>query len=105
MHVHEIVLMNKRSEPESSESVPEEYVPYLGEYFFAGAQAMFTVRHDGSRLVIDNPLDKATVGLQEPDDKGGWLDEYNKNTIYFVKDGEGKVTALKIDSKNVFPKK
>ncbi len=105
MHVHEIVLMNKRSEPESSEGVPEEYVPYLGEYFFAGAQAMFTIRHDGSRLVIDNPLDNRTVGLQEPDEKGGWLDEYDKNTIYFVTDGEGKVTALKIDSKNVFPRK
>lgn len=105
MHIHEIILMNRRSDPESTEGVPEKYIPYLGEYFFAAAQAMFTVRHDGSRLVIDNPLENITVGLQDPSEDGGWLDEYNKNTIYFVKDAEDKITALKVDSKNVFPRK
>ena len=105
MHIHEIILMNRRSDPESTEGVPEKYVPYLGEYFLGAVQAMFTVRFDENRLVIDNPLENNTISLQDPDDNGGWLDQYNKNTIYFVKDGEGKVTALKIDSKNIFPRK
>ena len=105
MHIHEIVLMNRRSDPESTEGVPEEYVPYLGEYFFGAAQAMFSVRYEEDRLAIYNPLEDDMIGLQDPDEKGGWLDEYNKNTVYFVKDSDQKVAALKIDSKNIFPRK
>ena len=41
-----------------------------------------------------------TVKLQPPDEKGGWLDEFNKNAIYFELDDEGKVQSMTIDSRS-----
>ncbi len=42
--------------------------------------------------------------MQSPNEDGGWLDEFNKNVIYFDKDDEGNVTALKVDAANSFTK-
>ena len=106
MYIHQIHQMPRKDDPGSiPEEVPEEFLPYLGVYRFAAIQADFTVRYVEGSLAVDNPTDKSTVGLQPPDEKGGWLDEYNKNTIYFVKDDEGKVTAMKIDSRDRFERR
>jgi transglutaminase-like putative cysteine protease len=105
MILHEIVLMTRKSDPEEMpEDAPDHLRPYLGEYLFAQAQAEFTVLYHEGGLAIFNPLDKETVGLQSPDENGGWLDEYGKNTIYFDTDGDGNVTALRVDSANRFAK-
>ncbi len=106
MYIHEVVQMPRKADLDPiPDDVPEEFLPYLGVYRFAAAQADFTVRYVEGSLAVDNPLDKATVGLQAPDEKGGWLDQYGKNTIYFVTDGEGKVTAMKFDSRSRFERK
>jgi transglutaminase-like putative cysteine protease len=106
MYIHEIVQMPRTADLDSiPDDVPEEYLPYLGVYRLAAAQADFTVRYVEGSLALDDPLNKSTIGLQPPDEKGGWLDQFGKNTIYFVKDDGGKVTALKIDSTNRFPKR
>ena len=42
--------------------------------------------------------------MQSPNEEGGWMDEFNKNVVYFDKDDEGNVTALKIDVANSFTK-
>jgi len=76
--------------------------PYLGNYYFTALQAEFTVRYKDGSLAVDDPLAKITVGLQAPDEKGRWLDEFNKNTIFFDWDEEGNVTSMIIDSIDKF---
>jgi hypothetical protein len=103
LYIHEIVRMPRKADPEEiPDDVPEEFRPYLGVYRLAAVQADFAVRYVNGSLAIDDPLEKVTVGLHHPDEKGGWLDEFDKNTIYFEKDDGGTVTTLKIDSRNRF---
>jgi transglutaminase-like putative cysteine protease len=106
MYIHEVVQMPRKADLDSiPEGVPEEFLPYLGVYRFAAAQADFTIRYVEGSLAVDDPLEKVTVGLQHPGEKGGWLDQYGKNTIYFVTGAEGTVTAMKIDSRSRFERK
>jgi transglutaminase-like putative cysteine protease len=103
MILHEIVTMPRRGDPEEvAEDVPEELTPYLGKYLFPQVQAEFTVVYHEDGLAVHDPLEDKIVKLQPPDESGGWLDEYGKNTIYFEVDDRGKVTALKIDAANRF---
>jgi hypothetical protein len=76
--------------------------PYLGSYLLAALQAEFTVRYKDGSLVVDDPLGKRTVGLEAPDEEGRWLDEFNKNTIFFDWDEQGNVKSMIIDSINKF---
>ena len=103
MMFHEVVSMTRKSDPkEMEEDIPEKYKPYLGSYLFAAVNAEFTVSYDNNTLSIYDPLEKENIKLQPPDENGRWLDEYNKNTIYFEIDNESKVTALNIDVANKF---
>ena len=47
-------------------------------------------------------MEKITVRLNPPDEDGGWLDEYDKNTIFFDLDDDGKVESFTIDSVATF---
>ena len=103
LHIHEIVQMPRKSDPvEIPADVPEHLKGHLGIYRFAAANADFNVRFLNGGLAIYDPLAKATVALQQPDEKGGWLDQYGKNMIYFDTDDSGKVTAIRFDSPNSF---
>ena len=105
MLLHEIAQMTKKSSPETIEpDVPEDIKPYLGKYLFAAINQEFTVFYQNNTLVIHDPTKNEDVKLQSPNEDGGWLDEYNKNTIYFDKDNSGTVTALKVDAANSFTK-
>jgi len=106
MQIHEIVPMPKRSSPEEvDENVPEEFRPYLGKYFLAALQAEFTVQYKDGSLAVDDPLAKKIIKLQLPDENGRWVDEFNKNTIFFESDDEGNVKAMNIDSVSKFRRK
>ncbi len=103
MILHEIVAMTKQSSPESiDEDAPENMKPYLGKYLFAAVNKEFTVFYKDETLSIDNPLENQIIKLQPPNEKGGWLDQWNKNTVYFDKDDNGIVTTLKVDAANKF---
>jgi hypothetical protein len=103
MILHEILFMPRKSDPEEMPGdVPEDLKPYLGQYLLAQANAELRVLYHEGGLAVYNPLDKETVGLQPPDENGGWLDEYDKNTFYFDTDGDGDITALRIDTANRF---
>jgi transglutaminase-like putative cysteine protease len=103
MILHERVTMPRASEPDMiPEDTPEDLRPYLGKYLFAQAGAEFSVLYHEGGLAVFNPMDGETVKLQPPDENGGWLDEYDKNTIFFEIDADGKVTALEIDAANRF---
>ena len=69
---------------------------------FAALNAVFKVEYTDNTLSVYDPTKNESVKLQLPDEDGGWLDEYNKNTVYFELDSEGKATAMKIDAANKF---
>ena len=103
MLLHEIVQMTKKSSSDTvGLDVPEDMKPYLGNYLFAAINQEFTVSYKDNSLFVHDPTENKDVKLQSPNEEGGWLDEFNKNTIYFEKDNEGNVTALKIDASNKF---
>ena len=103
MLLHEIVQMTKKSSSDTVDlDAPEDMKPYLGKYLFAAINREFTVSYKDNSLVVHDPTENKDVKLQSPNEEGGWLDEFNKNTIYFEKDNEGNVTALKIDASNKF---
>jgi transglutaminase-like putative cysteine protease len=105
MILHELVTMTRQSGPEEMpEDVPDDLKPYLGKYLFAQANVEFTVIYHEGGLAIYDPTNNETVGLQPPGEDGGWIDEHDKNTIYFDTDGEGNITALRIDAANRFEK-
>jgi len=96
-------MMTRTSDPEEMPGdVPDDLRPYLGQYLFVQANTEFTVLYHEGGLAIYNPMDKKTVRLQPPDESGGWLDQYDKNTIYFDADSEGNITALRFDTANRF---
>ena len=97
MQLHQITPMIKNSEPDSiPDNVPEEFIPYLGKYFLMQAQAIFEVSYKDGGLAVFNPFEKKFINLNPPDDKGRWIDEFNKNAFDFEKDETGKVITMRI---------
>ncbi len=103
MHLHQIIPLPRKSGPEKgNNNVPEKFRPYLGTYSLAALRADFTVLYKNGSLAVDDPLAKKVVKFQLPDEKGRWLDEFNKNTIFFELDNQGNVKSMKIDSVDKF---
>lgn len=99
MVLHELVAMPRQDDTiDVAEEIPENLKPYIGNYYFPAVNAVFRVEFVDNTLGVYDPTKDKTVKLQSPDEKGGWLDEFGKNTVYFDTDAEGKVTALKIDT-------
>jgi len=103
MHLHQIIPLPRKSRPQSANNnVPEKFRPYLGKYSLAALQAEFTVIYKDGGLAVNDPLAKKVIKLQSPNEKGRWVDEFNKNSIFFDMDNKGNVTAMKIDSVDTF---
>jgi transglutaminase-like putative cysteine protease len=103
MHLHQIIPLPRKEGPQDPmHNVPEKFKPYLGTYSLAALQAEFKVIYKNGCLAVDDPLAKKIVKLQPPDENGMWLDEFNKNSIFFEKDAKGNITAMKIDSVDKF---
>jgi len=103
MQLHQIIPMPKKSGPEKVDNnVPEKFRPYLGKYSFAALQAEFTVLYKDGTLAVDDPTVKKVIKLQLPDENRRWVDEFNKNTIFFDLDEQGNVNSMNIDSVSKF---
>ncbi|MBN1804947.1 MAG: transglutaminase domain-containing protein [Sedimentisphaerales bacterium] len=103
LHLHQIIPLPKKSAPQSiDDNIPEKFRPYLGTYSLAALQADFKVFYKNGGLAVDDPLAKKIVKLQPPNEKGMWVDEFNKNSIFFDMDSKGNVKAMKIDSVDKF---
>ena len=74
----------------------------LGKYSFAALQAEFTVLYKDGSLAVDDPTVKKVIKLQLPDENRRWVDEFNKNSIFFDLDDKGNVKAMNIDSVSKF---
>jgi len=103
MHLHQIIPLPRKSGPQFlNKNVPENFRPYLGNYSLAALQAEFKVLYKDGGLAVDDPLAKKVIKLQSPNEEGMWVDEFNKNSIFFEKDKKGYVTTMKIDSVDKF---
>jgi transglutaminase-like putative cysteine protease len=103
MHLHQIIpLPRKSGSQDLNNNVPEKFRPYLGNYSLAALQAEFKVLYKDGCLAVDDPLAKKVVKLQPPNEQGMWVDEFNKNSIFFEKDNRGNITIMKIDSVDKF---
>ena len=103
MELHQIIPLPRKSGPEKvNNNVPEKFRPYLGTYSLAALRVDFTVLYKNGSLAVNDPLAKKIVKLQLPNEKGRWLDEFNKNTIFFELDNRGNVESMKIDSVDKF---
>ena len=101
MIIHEIIQMNRKSDPkEIPEGVPAEFVPLLGGYFLPQAKAEFTVLWDDGRMAVDNPFEEGVVHYDTPDKEGWRLDECGKQSIFFETDDDGKPIALLLNTAN-----
>jgi hypothetical protein len=103
MQLHQILPLPRRSgTADTSGDVPEKFRPYPGKYYLAAVQAEFTVRYQNGGLAVHDPLENRTIGLRPPDAEGRWVDEFDKNAIFFDVDAQGNVQAMKIDSVTKF---
>jgi hypothetical protein len=105
MTLHELITMTKKGTNEHNDNnVPDELRSYLGKYLFAQLNKEFEVLYMDETLAIKDPDKERPIKLQTPDTDGGWVDEYNKNKIYFEMNDSGEVILLKLDSANKFMK-
>lgn len=96
MELHQVTpLPRKTAVADTAAGVPADLAPYVGTYLLAAANAEFNVLVQNGLLAVYDPLEKATITLQPPGADGGWRED--KSTIFFEKDGQGKVTAMRID--------
>ncbi|MBE3112634.1 MAG: lasso peptide biosynthesis protein [Acidobacteria bacterium] len=103
MELHQVTpLPRKVAAEDTAAGVPSDLAPYVGTYLLAAANAEFTVLIQDGRLAVYDPMEKATIRLQPPVAEGAWREELTKNTIFFEKDGQGKVVAMKIDAVDNF---
>jgi hypothetical protein len=103
LNMHQLVPLQRQSDLEDvDEDVPDELKPYLGIYSLVQLQAEFKVFHRGAGLAVYDPTAKQTIGLQPPDERGRWVDEFDKNSMMFDTDDAGNVTAMIIDSSTKF---
>jgi hypothetical protein len=103
--LHEMIPAPRKTTPEEiGDDVPEDLKPYMGEFNLAQLNAVFTFSCVDGGLAVHNSLDGETVKLQPPNEKGGWVDEYDKNVIYFERDDDGVVTSMTIEAISTFEK-
>ncbi len=106
MIFHEMISMPRQPDTVAvNEEVPKKFRPYLGNYLFAEINAIFKVEFAENTLSVYDPTKKQSIKLQSPDKNGNWIDEFNKNTVSFENDGNGKVTALNVDATTKFSRK
>ncbi len=105
MILHEIIALTKEASTKPvDEDVPTELLAYMGEYNLVQASKKFKVIYLDNSLAVKDPDKHEPIKLKSPDSNGGWLDEFDKNTIYFEQNQIGKVDRLKIDASNRFVK-
>lgn len=101
--LHQLIRMPRSDEAlEDVDAVPEELRPYCGKFILRQVNAEFSVLYDRGQLAVNDPMAKKIVHLKPLGDAGRWIDEFDKNQVYFEKDDQGKISHLVIDSTNRF---
>lgn len=86
----------KKSDPEeTTDNIPEQFRPYIGQYPVPMQEAVFTVFYSQDNLAVKHPAG-GIMYLEEPDEQGLWLCRNREEKISFVKDDEGRVKVMVI---------
>jgi len=87
-----IKIMQDKQTPEEEipKEVPAEYRLWLGTYTIAIQGITLTVLYQDGSLAVNDPSE-GIVKLKGPDEKGFWIDQYDKNQIYFTEDDKGRI--------------
>lgn len=105
MHLHELTPLPKTSSPDSIDAaVPDEFRPYLGQYYFGAIQDKLTIIYSDGTLAIKGLTVEKAIRLQAPDKDGKWMDEFNHNGIIFMFSDEGKINRLVVCTELVLPR-
>jgi len=85
------IMQDKQTaEEEIPKEVPPEYRPWLGIYPLTIQGITLTLLYQDGSLAVNDPS-QGIVKLKGPDDRGLWIDQYDKNQIYFTEDDKGRI--------------
>jgi len=73
------------------EDVPESYRPWLGIYPVPLQGFELTVLYQDGNLAVNDP-NEGIIELKGPDEEGLWIDQFDKNQIFFNTDAKGRIT-------------
>ena len=84
------ILQSKpTAEKDIPEDVPDTYRPWLGTYPIPMQGIELTVLYQDGSLAVNDPTE-GIVRLKGPDEDGLWIDQYDKNQIFFNTDAKGR---------------
>lgn len=84
------ILQAKRAaEEDIPDDIPDEYRPWLGTYPVAIQGIELTVLYQENNLAINDPTE-GVIKLKGPDEEGLWIDQFDKNQVFFEKDAKGR---------------
>lgn len=92
-----IIQGKKTEDKEIPEDVPPEYRPWLGTYPIPMQGITLTILFQDGNLAIDDP-NEGIVKLKGPDEEGLWIDQFDKNQVYFTKDAKERIHLNIIDN-------
>lgn len=85
------IMQDKQtSEEDIPKEVPPEYRLWLGTYPLTMQGITLTLLYQNGSLAVNDPS-QGIVKLKGPDDRGFWIDQYDKNQIYFTEDDKGRI--------------
>jgi hypothetical protein len=103
VRLHQVYRLRRAGPPaELSAEPPVELRRYPGVYLLAQAQAQFTLGYEDGKLVLHDPLAKATRRLTPSSKAGEWVDASGRFTVWFDADPAGEIAAMLIDGATVF---
>jgi tetratricopeptide (TPR) repeat protein len=103
--IHELVNARKISDSVTvRKDIPDEYETYLGKYIIPQLGKSFTVKYKNANLIIRDDAKNIDTRLQPPDKNGWRFDEYNKNSVKFYFNDNGKVNYYTLDVITKFTK-
>ncbi len=89
------ILQSKQAaEEDIPDDVPEEHRPWLGTYPFPLQGVDLTVLYQDNNLAIHDP-NEGIIKFKGPDKDGLWIDQFDKNQVFFEIDSKGR-TVLNV---------
>ncbi len=69
--------------------VPDKYCPWLGTYPLPMQGIELTVLYQDNNLAVNDP-NEGIIKFKGPDEEGRWIDQFDKNQIFFNTDTRGR---------------
>ena len=86
------ILQSKPAAAEDiPEDIPEAYRPWLGTYPVPLQGFDLTVLYQDGNLAVNDP-NEGIIKLKGPDEAGLWIDQFDKNQIFFSTDAKDRTT-------------